>query len=136
MFRGSIRYWKVTYRLRFGASAPRESSLTNRIIGAVVDPDKIPESEELESWQPEILDAGLCEIPKLFGILPYPGQPMPIIRHGVPVSHEVMLNGSGSVLRPNSDGTFTPVFRKFYVFRTRPFSRLLDSGFGKFGGVK
>lgn len=134
MFRGSIVYWRVSYRLRFGVSAPKDTRVGRggQLLSGAVQAAGL-DTEKLETWQPEILDAGLCEINKIAITQNY-GKQIPIFRDGIPISQEVLLDGTGSVLKPDKDGEFTPVYLKFYIYRQEPFIPLLDVGLSRYGG--
>lgn len=138
MHRGRLAYWRVTCRIRFGLAKYKES--TNKVQGSsnsgllsatgglgALAPE--PPATELESFQPEILDAGTLEIQKTLGI-PWYKHPVPIWRHGVQVSAPVLLDGAGSVSLPDADGKIKPHYRKFRQFQSQPFARLITAGLG------
>lgn len=115
--RGSIPFWRVSYRLRFGI--------------ATYNPEI--DDFEVESFQPKILDAGMCAIKYLvFGR----GTPAPIVGYGgLPVNQPVPLNGLGQQLLSVPDPVrggwmIEPVYRSFRVFPSKPFAPILTTGVG------
>lgn len=108
MFRGSISYWRVSYRLRFG----RE-----RADGT------------LEPWDPvEILDAGTSELVKTPGKVK--NEPIPILHRGVAITHPVLLDGKGKKAVPGANGKIVPFYNKFYLRKQQSFANLLSRGVG------
>lgn len=84
MYRGPLRYWRVTHRLKFkprndAGGQPQKKWLQH-------DPDHVH-----TSWQPKMLDAGMYEIRDgWFGPDPA-GTLIPIFRGGQPVNYPVPL---------------------------------------------
>lgn len=133
--RGEMQFWRVTYRIRFGAPRFPQGPGTitvgagESIASAVLDrPARAGLENELETWQPEILDAGLCQLQTNAARSNF-NQPVPIRRHGTPITQPVCLDGHGRVLEP-VDGRITPVFLKFRRYRAVPFSKILVLGLG------
>lgn len=113
MFRGPYNYWRTSYRFKF----------------APLKDDGLP-----ESWQPEILDQGLCELQKVAG-RPFHMKPVPITRGtGIPITQPVLLDGTGEVQEPFQIGGVwhppTPVYIKRRVYRAEDLNALLMSGLG------
>lgn len=106
LFRGSIPYWRTTYRLRFGAVKGDGSNLNN-----------------LESWQPEILNSGFMQM-QLDPTLPQYLKPVAIIgTNGAPITQPVLLDLAGLQ-------TDTPEYIQFRMCQSRDFSPILTTGVG------
>lgn len=125
MWRGSIMFWRVSYRLRFG---------TQSLDGS------------LRAWDPiELLDAGLMEIK------PVAGQKdkfelVNIKNNGVAVSQPVCLDGQGRQAKPrfvagvgvDANGNPNPgrwvvdkAFNQYHIRKREDFSNLLRYGVGR-----
>lgn len=119
VFRGNIRFWRVSYRLRFGMMGD--------------DGKPIP-------WDPvEILNQGLMQLQDMPGKKDVQGRPIPqlvpIKEGGVPVSQPVLLNANGLRL----DRFWDDALKRFVIrpnwikFRMRPslsFADLIRNGLG------
>lgn len=130
MFRGRQAYWRVTWRLKFNRPKPKPPG--NLVAGLFPDPLApnfgLPvDTGELESWQPEILDQGLCHLQIVPG-LPLTGHPVPIFRQGHPVTQPVLLDGNGQPAQPNINNYIEPVFLRFKQFQPRPFGSIFERG--------
>lgn len=126
MYKGSINYWRITYRLRFG---------------------ELLDDGTLRPWDPvEILDAGLMEM-KLSPGSADKWNPVPILRHGVPISQPVCLDGAGKAaivtrvpgvtvtilgipVKLPDKFTIKQVYNKYRIRRTYDFDKLLRNGLG------
>lgn len=123
MFRGTIAYWRVSYRLKFGY-----------IVDDGEDEDWIPEGAELvgrRSMQPRILNSGA----QFFKEVPVAGGPPPKLTTNFEEggSSQVLLTPDG--LRLPREGK--PNYRKFRVYRSISFADILTRGAGarvNFGG--
>lgn len=119
VFRGNIRHWRVSYRLRFG------------VMGD--DGKPIP-------WDPqEILNQGLMELKDMPGVKDVLGRPIPklvpITVAGKPISQPVALNPLGFRLDPVFDAGLGKFVMKpnWIKFRIRPalsFDDLIRNGLG------
>lgn len=133
MFRGPMSFWRKTYRIRFGAPKYPEGGRILVEVGTNINDLVLPVSgrnaklvDELETWQPQILDAGLMEL-QAHAARSHAGQPVPIRVNGQPISTPVCLNGHGRK-QLAVDGVIEPVYLKFRRYRDMPFGRLLVSG--------
>jgi hypothetical protein len=142
--RGILKYWRVTYRIRFGAIlGPNElnpilASLAP-IIGLAGIQTLIAAGYNLESFQPYILDAGLMEL-KRNG--PFAGSvpglvPILLPGTGQPVSQPVLLDGAGQwvgrtqtnpKIGPNGCPIYNPTWLYFNQFQAQPFNPIVQSG--------
>lgn len=113
-FRGATPYWRVTYRLVFnGPKNPGNNALV-----------------DLESWQPNFLDAGTMRKQTTLGI-PFGGQPIPIYSPTGPVTTPQLLDGAGQPLDVSGGpGTYTPVFLPFRIYPRKLFGPILDNTIG------
>lgn len=119
MWKGSYRFWKITYKLRF---APQVQNLA-------FDPD-LPEDpitnpkKVYYPWQPRLLDQGMYRLdddpasPRL-------GKPTPIWAMGHPVHHPVLLDGVG---QEADESPPLPRFIDFAFYPSRDFTALLVEG--------
>lgn len=134
-WRGTIRYWRVHYRLRFH---PRDVFLP--IIDLEMDPpDPVyglmdPHGYEL-NWQPVMQDQGFMRIEDKKDAadkpLPNFGKPVPILRGGKPITQQVLLNGAGQpqdFINPVT-GQLVPFYDKYRQFPSKSFTDLVKRGF-------
>lgn len=106
VYRGDLRYWVFVYRLRFKKK------------------ELLPNGQDLWTWQPRILDAGLYRFRKVLGI-PLKDQPIvPITRGGLPISYPVPLDGNGGVAVADANGKITPVYIRRKHYREEDFNPL------------
>lgn len=108
--RGSLSFWRVTYRLRFA------SLVWDPVLGEM----------DWESFQPKILDAGMCTLAS-DPLAPNFEYPVPILKRGFPTSQPVLLDGTGQELNPVTDN---PVYLEFEVYKSMPFADILTTGIG------
>ena len=126
VYKGSINYWRVSYRLRFG---------------------ELLDTGKMQPWDPvQILDSGLMEMTLIPGSSDK-WHPSPILRHGVPISQPVCLDGKGKaaeVVRipavagpPFGAGPAAPerftieqVWNSYRIRRAFDFDKLLRNGLG------
>lgn len=114
VWRGSLGYWRVNYRIRF-----------------------LSETSE-NRFQPEYLDQGLMEIDPVSG-----GLRNILLKGGVPASQPVLLDGAGrkavsareqSALNgdnpPVGDTEITPTFLSFRTYPSLDLNTLLQKGYG------
>lgn len=133
---GTLPYWKdVTYEFVFNRVAfPLPVNNINAALAALIGgvgfvpglgiQPLVSGDDPLESWQPQILDAGTTHINDN-DLSPGFGQPLPILRRGIPITQPVPLNGAGQeAFRVN--GVVQPVYLDFTVYRALPFSPLLQ----------
>lgn len=110
VYRGAIRYMRVTYKLRF--------------CHTLLD-------DTLETWQPRFLDVGLGEIQNVPN-KPHFGLAVPVIRKGHAMQQEILLDGKGRPLQPaffqGGLPQFVPVYNKYNVYKKRDFTTLLVKG--------
>jgi len=119
--RGGLLYWRVTYRLAFFN---------------VYDDLNIPDSEK--TWQLRLLNQGLCErklvkIPLVGGGFVEKKMPIPIFRHGHPISQPVCLGEDGLELRFDDEddlerAAVKPHYIQFRNHKTYDFNKLLERG--------
>lgn len=134
--RGPLQYYQITYRLVFNLpkmpDPPTRTQQQSSGSGLATIGKKVKGTEELQSWQPELLDQGTHQLQKFAG-LPFEGEPVPIIKYGSPASQPVLLDGAGRVLKPNADGILVPKYITFRRFPAVPFKPIIERGI--FGGV-
>lgn len=106
VFKGSISYWRVTWRVRFS----RPDTVT--VLGVPV--------VDLATWQPRILDIGTMQ--KVL----FDSVQVPIWRGGQPVPGPIMLDGDGHPAPLNEDGTITPTYLDFRIFVEQEFAELFQ----------
>jgi hypothetical protein len=123
VFRGILKYWRVSYVLKFHeiistnpdcqflmmVEQPDGSEQLTVINGEVFTDSIPPQPLPLNLWQPCILDSGLCQLDPIkdvpipgpggviVGFIPNPtyGRPLPIWRGTGMVHHPVCLDGGG-----------------------------------------
>lgn len=96
VYRGPLRYWRVTHRLKF---KPKADSLGNPEKKWLQDVDGFGPA----SWQPKMLNAGMYEVRDgWFGPDPE-GTLIPIFRGGQPVNYPVPLNEAGQQLQSGEE---------------------------------
>lgn len=128
---GNIRYWRVTYKLLFGARFPNPiilRTVQHRMDGAnVMDPannvpiDKVLEYEDL--GYEYIIDAGLSKIAQNG---PNAGKAVGIRREAHQVVDEVMLDGKGNELEGNLPPALRPpTYLRFNITGGADFNDLL-----------
>ena len=111
--RGSVEFWKVSYRIRIGVKI----SVWND-AGTVL-------TLQRESFRPvRVLDAGMGR--SIPAPLPGAGLPVPIFVGGFPISQPVCLNGFGQPAVP----PFKPKYRQFSPYPAMPFTALINNGIG------
>lgn len=86
MYRGLIRYWRMTYRLKFRP--------TRRQWGHDDFPD--------DSWQPKVLNAGQYQLKSVLGV-PVPNTLVPIYIGNQAVNYPVPLSGAGLRAEPGDE---------------------------------
>lgn len=130
-WRGTVRYWRVTYRLRFH---PRGIFLPGWVFnqeGGVVDPTYY----EL-NWQPVLQDQGFMRLEDRKDANGNPhkdfGKPVPIVRGpGQPVTQQVLLNwfGQPATGKDPATGQIVPWYKFFRQFASKSFTTLINRGF-------
>lgn len=129
LHRGTLTYYRVVFRLRFNLPKRYERLTDNDPPVRPGDPDP----NDLQSWQPEILDQGTHQLPAVFGV-PYAGRPIPVIRYGAPTTRDVLLDGLGREAKKNpATGRVEPKFLKFREFHSAPFRPIVEGGIGLIG---
>ena len=121
--RGIISFWRVTYRIRIGATFSR---IYGHVLGVPLY------VTERESFRPvRILDAGMC---RLQTSILQPGfmRPIPIIGPGgYPISQPVLLDGSGQPATASTiTGRIPATYREFKPYPAKPFTPILTTGIG------
>ncbi len=107
MFRGNTAYWRVTWKVKFGGEDPSY-------------PDGV------ETFDPVyLLDQDTFRLQDIPGS-PDLGKAVPILRHGVPVTDPLLLNGIGQPIGVDD----RPEYREFNIYRTMPFNALFVAGLG------
>jgi len=127
---GTIRYWRVSYKLRFhprGIWLPAWTAFVEQ--GPLIAQDY-----EL-NWQPVMQDQGFMRLEDRKDAAGNPvknfGKPVPILRGEHPVTQQIVLNGFGQPakrLNP-ANNQVVPYFIKFRQFPSYSFSDLIKRGF-------
>ena len=141
---GAVTYFRTTYRIVFNHPKWKARKgfpnlfwagvLSPAVFGisdSTCDGDK-PEDLELETWDPQFLNAG--REAKIPDGLPYAGLPGPILKNGVPISHPALLAEDGTQLQRDAAGNYHPVFLRFRVHKRRNFQKLFQKDLHKIGG--
>lgn len=135
-FFGPKTYWRVIWRFRFARVRPLPDQANGPPRDLPADPPPV-ENEQLESFQPEILDQGLCRLENRVGAPDY-GKPVSIIRKGVPISSPVLLNGLGqpatTILTVTGKKRITPYYLKFRTRKSMPFGSVFNNSLGGLEG--
>jgi hypothetical protein len=134
-YRGGQRFFRVEIRIRF---APSTAQLP---LEDPSDPD-----QRVYTWQPRILDAGLYRLNNTYTLLgftfpiPNPNMPVPIFRHGMPITQPDLLDGHGQPVLPLTleeavadgddtlEGKRLPVYNNYRIRKAVEFGTLLTTG--------
>jgi hypothetical protein len=112
-YQGDTSFFRITYRVRFQNERNKDGTI--------------------KTWQPRVLDCGLCELMP-FNVLgiPFRGEPVPIFGPGgVAVAHPRLLDGKGGKKLPDPQtGVIDPVYIDFVDYPKKPFAALLTGGLG------
>lgn len=129
MNRGSLQFYRITYRIRFGLPKLNDLSVPGAPLNREAAEKKLL---ELQPFQPEILDQGTHQLQTIPGS-PFEGKPVQIHRYAHPVTRDVLLDGAGRELRPDLLGRIIPQFIKFRRYHSMPFRPIIETGI--FGGI-
>lgn len=122
--RGSLQYWRVTYRMKFW-----------------VPFDTVSIKDEDQGWQPLLLDQGLMQldtvkVKQADGTFVNKEVAVPIKRLTVPITQPVCLDGKGRELYPEGQPdklSLKPKYIKFKDFAEKDFNTLFKNGLGGLG---
>lgn len=136
MFKGNLQFYKVTYRIKFGASFPLANKVFirewNGFPGAGITPLwQINQEQQLYEWMDviDMLDEGFLKLADIDESSSDPNaKPKPITRNGRQLSQPVLLNGMGQELKMingKPDPTKGPVYNRFQVAKYTDLNALL-----------
>ncbi len=130
LFKGNIRYYRVTYTLKFH---PRGIWLP-AITGYIGDIPVIEDQDHELNWQPVLQDQGYMRLQDKVDSNGKPfsnfGQPIPIERNGRAITQQILLDGGGqpaTVVDP-STGMLIPFYIKRRQFPAKNFTSLVTRG--------
>lgn len=123
---GPLRYYRNTYRIRFGLPKPADPYA----LDALLPWDGIDKETEdnvltLQSFQPRILDQGFCRLQQ---VGPHIDRPVPIFRPGNSITQPALLNGNGQEVTPDGNGRLVPYFIPFRQYHSRFFAPIIEGG--------
>lgn len=115
MFKGNVRYWRVTYRLKIYIPMS-ESDVNNERLGS-----------KKETWQPDILSQGLCRLQNN-AAQPDFNKPIPIMGPTGKITTPDLLGQDGQPVVPDGAGKREGFYCSFTVYRSEDLSLLLQTG--------
>ncbi len=129
MYRGVLGYFKVTWKIKFGAKYPTKIAIKIRQVGDTGFYERITEQQQYEQLDViDILDEGFMRI-ETDANSPNKDKPVPILKNARQVTTAQLLDGQGQPLdSPTGDAFSEPYYNRFTVCGEADLRELISQG--------